>query len=78
MDARSRREAVYEFTRILKPLEPFRNDITLVSGLANLRPQRRRAAVTPKASGSFLSGHPAEVHGRRGRSGGHHVRSDRR
>ena len=26
----------FAFTRILKPLEPFRQDITLVSGLANL------------------------------------------
>src|SRR5450432_3987094 len=25
----------FAFTRILKPLEPFRNDITILSGLAN-------------------------------------------
>ena len=27
--------ADYAFTRILKPLEPFRQDITVISGLAN-------------------------------------------
>jgi hypothetical protein len=50
--------AEYEFTRILKPLEPFRNDITLVSGLANLAATKAKGGGHAKASGSFLSGTP--------------------
>jgi hypothetical protein len=47
----------FEFTRILKPLEPFRDDITIVSGLAS-----KASLAVPgggdhaKATGSFLSG----------------------
>jgi hypothetical protein len=47
----------FEFTRILKPLEPFREDITIVSGLAS-----KASLAVPgggdhaKATGSFLSG----------------------
>jgi uncharacterized protein DUF1552 len=50
--------AEYEFTRILKPLEPFRSDITLVSGLANLAATKAKGGGHAKASGSFLSGTP--------------------
>ena len=59
----------FEFTRILKPLEPFRRDITLVSGLANTAAQKVIGGGDhAKATGSFLSGAPpkrtegADVH----------------
>lgn len=45
-------------TRILKPLEPFRQDITLLSGLANHAPEKARGGGHAKAAGSFLSGTP--------------------
>jgi hypothetical protein len=48
----------FAFTRILKPLEPFRQDITLVSGLANLAANKAKGGGHAKASGSFLSGTP--------------------
>lgn len=48
----------YTFTRILKPLEPFRNDITLVSGLTNHAASKAKGGGHAKASGSFLSGVP--------------------
>jgi hypothetical protein len=48
----------FAFTRILKPLEPFRQNITLLSGLANHAPERARGGGHAKASGSFLSGAP--------------------
>jgi hypothetical protein len=48
----------FAFTRILKPLEPFRQDITLVSGLANNAANKARGGGHAKASGSFLSGMP--------------------
>jgi hypothetical protein len=48
----------YTFTRILKPLEPFRNDITLVSGLMNNAANKAKGGGHAKASGSFLSGTP--------------------
>jgi hypothetical protein len=43
-------------TRILKPLEPFRQDITLLSGLANHAAEKARGGGHAKATGSFLSG----------------------
>jgi hypothetical protein len=46
----------FAFTRILKPLEPYRQDITLLSGLANHAPEHARGGGHAKASGSFLSG----------------------
>ena len=49
----------FAFTRILKPLEPFRRDITLLSGLANRAAEKAKGGGHAKASGSFLSG--AEV-----------------
>src|ERR1700759_2115289 len=42
--------------RILKPLEPFRQDITLLSGLANHAAEKARGGGHAKATGSFLSG----------------------
>jgi hypothetical protein len=58
----------FEFTRILKPLEPFRQDITIISGLENLAANKAQGGGHAKASGSFLSGAPpkytagADVH----------------
>jgi hypothetical protein len=46
----------FAFTRILKPLEQFRQDITLVSGLANRAAEKAKGGGHAKASGSFLSG----------------------
>jgi Protein of unknown function (DUF1552) len=46
----------FAFTRILKPLEPFRSDIVVLSGLANHAADRARGGGHAKASGSFLSG----------------------
>ncbi len=48
--------AAFQFTRILKPLEPFRQDITVLSGLANQAADRGKGGGHAKASGSFLSG----------------------
>jgi hypothetical protein len=48
----------FTFSRILKPLEPFRSDITVVSGLVNHGPDKARGGDHAKASGSFLSGMP--------------------
>ena len=48
----------FEFTRILKPLEPFREHITLVSGLMNDAANKAKGGGHAKASGSFLSGTP--------------------
>jgi hypothetical protein len=46
----------FAFTRILKPLEPFRSDITVFSGLANRAAEKARGGGHAKATGSFLSG----------------------
>ena len=48
--------ADFEFTRILKPLEPFRGDITVIAGLANNAAMKGQGGGHAKASGSFLSG----------------------
>jgi hypothetical protein len=48
--------ADFTFNRILKPLEPFREDITLLSGLANHAAEKARGGGHAKATGSFLSG----------------------
>jgi hypothetical protein len=58
----------FAFTRILKPLEPFRQNILLVSGLANEAASKAQGGGHAKASGSFLSSCPpkytagADVH----------------
>jgi hypothetical protein len=46
--------AGFQFTRILKPLEPFRQDITMLSGLANQAANRAKGGGHAKATGSFL------------------------
>ena len=47
----------FAFTRILKPLEPFRQDITVLSGPGqSMRPNKARGGGHAKATGSFLSG----------------------
>jgi hypothetical protein len=46
----------FAFTRILKPLEPFREDIVVLSGLANHAATKARGGGHAKATGSFLSG----------------------
>ena len=48
----------FSYTRILKPLEPYRQDITILSGLANHAPEHVRGGGHAKAAGSFLSGAP--------------------
>jgi Protein of unknown function (DUF1552) len=58
----------FAFTRILKPLEPFRQNILIVSGLANEAASKAQGGGHAKASGSFLSSCPpkytagADVH----------------
>ncbi len=52
----------FTFTRILKPLEPFREDITVLSGLANNAANKAKGGGHAKASGSFLSGAPTKYH----------------
>jgi hypothetical protein len=60
--------ADFKFTRILKPLEPFKDNITVISGLANHAADKAQGGGHAKASGSFLSGAPpkytagADVH----------------
>jgi hypothetical protein len=46
----------YTFTRILKPLEPFKQDFTLIAGLENNAAKKGKGGGHAKASGSFLSG----------------------
>ena len=48
----------FSFPRILKPLEPFRREITVISGLANTAARNAKGGGHAKASGSFLSGMP--------------------
>lgn len=50
--------ADFEYTRILKPLEPLRQHITLVSGLSNDAAKKAQGGGHAKASGSFLSATP--------------------
>ena len=46
----------FNFARILKPLEPLREHITMVSGLANNAAVKAKGGGHARASGSFLSG----------------------
>ena len=46
----------FAFTRILKPLEPFRQDITLLSGLANHAAEKARGGGHAKAIGQLSLG----------------------
>ncbi len=58
----------FQFTRILKPLEAYRSDITVISGLQNNAANKAQGGGHAKASGSFLSSAPpkytagADVH----------------
>ncbi len=58
----------FTFTRILKPFEPFRDDVTVITGLANNAAAKAQGGGHAKASGSFLSSAPpkytagADVH----------------
>jgi len=45
----------FAFTRILQPLEKYRDDIVVVSGLSNHAAQKAKGGGHAKASGSFLS-----------------------
>jgi len=51
----SKTGADFEFTRVLKPLERFREDIIITSGLSNHAAQKAKGGGHAKASGSFLS-----------------------
>src|SRR4051794_22735120 len=46
----------FAWTRILKPLEPFRTELTILSGLANHAAEKARGGGHARATGSFLSG----------------------
>jgi hypothetical protein len=46
----------FQFSRILKPLEPFREQVNVISGLANHAAEKARGGGHAKATGSFLSG----------------------
>ncbi|MBS1830718.1 MAG: DUF1552 domain-containing protein [Acidobacteria bacterium] len=48
--------ADFQFTRIMKPLEALRSDITVLSGLANHAATKAKGGGHAKATGSFLSG----------------------
>jgi hypothetical protein len=58
----------FTYTRILKPLEPFRQNVLVISGLANEAAGKAQGGGHAKASGSFLSSCPpkytagADVH----------------
>ncbi len=60
--------ADFDMKRILKPMEPHRSDITVLSGLYNHAANDVQGGAHAKASGSFLSGKPpkhtagADVH----------------
>jgi Protein of unknown function (DUF1552) len=45
----------FAFTRILKPLEPFRSNVVVLSGLSNNAATKAQGGGHAKASGSFLS-----------------------
>jgi len=51
----SKTGADFEFARVMKPLERFRDDIVVVSGLSNHAANRGKGGGHAKASGSFLS-----------------------
>jgi hypothetical protein len=46
--------ADFAFTRILKPLEPFREHLTVLSGLANHAAEKGKGGGHANATGSFL------------------------
>ena len=48
----------FNLPRILQPLAPFRDKITVISGLENTATKKAKGGAHAKASGSFLSGMP--------------------
>ena len=71
--------AGFEFTPILKPLEPFRDRLLVVTGLANkaAESQGDGGGDHARSAPSYLSGIHPLAHRRRGCSRRHHHRSDR-
>ncbi|MEP7274237.1 MAG: DUF1552 domain-containing protein, partial [Acidobacteriota bacterium] len=54
----------FEFTRILKPLEPFREDLLVVTGLAHRTGSSKEAGDHARAGGTYLTGvHPKRTTG---------------
>ena len=54
----------FEFTRILKPLEPFRADLLILSGLAHRTGASKEAGDHARAGGTYLTGvHPKRTTG---------------
>ncbi len=50
--------AGFEFPRIMRPLEPYRSSLNVLSGLANHAANKAKGGGHAKATGSFLSGAP--------------------
>jgi len=54
----------FEFTRILKPLEPFREDLLILTGLAHRTGASKEAGDHARAGGTYLTGvHPKRTTG---------------
>jgi hypothetical protein len=54
----------FEFTRILKPLEPFRDDLLVLTGLAHRTGATKEAGDHARAGGTYLTGvHPKRTTG---------------
>ena len=54
----------FEFTRILKPLEPFREDLLILTGLAHRTGASKEAGDHARAGGTYLTGvHPKRTAG---------------
>jgi uncharacterized protein DUF1552 len=54
----------FEFTRILKPLEPFREDLLVLTGLAHRTGASKEAGDHARAGGTYLTGvHPKRTTG---------------
>jgi hypothetical protein len=54
----------FEFTRILKPLEPFREDLLVLTGLAHRTGASKEAGDHARAGGTYLTGvHPKRTAG---------------
>ena len=54
----------FEITRILKPLEPFREDMLVLTGLAHRTGQTKEAGDHARAGGNYLTGvHPKRTTG---------------
>ncbi len=51
----------FSYTRVLKPLEPYRKQIAVISGLCNNAASKAQGGGHAKASGSFLSACPPKL-----------------